>query len=80
MGIMNYGLREKYEQLKKLGDRLSVMKKVIDWDRIIFLQSLYRMVDEAMEIELYSNIGFINFLDYPESVPDARPYGCFVRG
>ena len=28
MDIMNYGLREKYEQLKKFGDRLSDMKEV----------------------------------------------------
>lgn len=30
-----------------------------------------------MEIELYSNIRFINFLDYPESVPDARTIWLF---
>ena len=105
MDIMNYGLREKYEQLKKFGDRLSDMKGIIDWDRIkpllsdlykndtekggrpnfdplfmmkiMFLQSLYGLVDEAMEIELYTNIRFMNFLDYPESVPDARTIWLF---
>jgi IS5 family transposase len=105
MDIMNYGLREKYEQLKKFGDRLSDMKYIIEWDRIkpllsdlynndtekggrpnfdpvfmvkiLFLQSLYGLVDEAMEIELYSNIRFMNFLDYPESVPDARTIWLF---
>ncbi len=105
MDIMNYGLREKYEQLKKFGDRLSDMKIIIDWDRIspmlndlyrndtekggrpnfdpvfmiriMFLQSLYGLVDEAMEIELYSNIRFINFLDYPDRVPDARTIWLF---
>jgi len=105
MDIMNYGLREKYEQLKKFGDRLSDMKDVIQWDcikpllsdlynndtekggrpnfdpvfmvKIMFLQSLYGLVDEAMEIELYSNIRFMNFLDYPESVPDARTIWLF---
>ena len=30
MNIMNYGLRGKYEQLKKFGDRLSDMKDIID--------------------------------------------------
>ena len=30
-----------------------------------------------MEIELYSNIRFINFLDYPESMPDARTIWLF---
>jgi IS5 family transposase len=105
MDIMNYGLREKYEQLKRFGDRLSDMKDIIQWDRIkpllpdfynndtekdgrpnfdpvfmvkiMFLQSLYGLVDEAMEIELYSNIRFMNFLDYPESVPDARAIWLF---
>ena len=28
----------------------------------MFLQSLYGLVDETMEFELYSNIRFINFL------------------
>ena len=78
MDIMNYGLWEKYEQLKKFGDRLSDMKDVIDWDRIrsllsdlykndtekggrpnfdpvfmvkiMFLQSLYDLVDEVMRL------------------------------
>ena len=105
MDIMNYGLREKYEQLKKFGDRLSDMKDIIDWNeikpllsdlykndtekggrpnfdpvfmvKIMFLQSLYGLVDEAMEIELYSNMRFMNFLDYPESVPDARTIWLF---
>ena len=98
MDMMNYSLCEKYEHLKKFGDRLSEMKDLIDWDgikpllsdlykngtekggganfdpvfmvKIMFLQSLYGLVDEIMEIELYSNIRFINFLDYPESMPD----------
>jgi len=30
-----------------------------------------------MEIELYSNIRFMNFLDYPESVTDARTIWLF---
>ena len=105
MDIMNYSLREKYEQLKKFGDRLSDMKDIIDWDQIkpllsdlyrndtkkggrpnfdpvfmikvMFLQSLYGLVDVAMETELYSNIQFINILDYQESVPDARTIWLF---
>ena len=105
MDMVNYGLREKYDQLKRFGDRLADMKTMIDWDRIkthlsdlysndterggrpnfdpvfmvkiLFLQSTYGTVDEAMEIELYSNIRFINFLDYPETVPDARTIWLF---
>jgi IS5 family transposase len=102
---MNYGIREKYEQLKKFGNRLLSMKDIIDWSRIkpllsdlykndtekggrtnfdhvfmikiMFLQSLYGLVDEAMEIELYSTIRFMNFLDYAESVLDARTIWLF---
>jgi len=107
MDIMNYGLREKYEQLKKFGDRLLGMKDIIDWSRIkpllsdlykndmekggrtnfdhvfmikiMFLQSLYGLVDEAMEIELYSTIRFMDFLDYAESVLDARTIWLFRK-
>ncbi len=43
----------------------------------MFLPSLYSLVDEAMEIQLYSNIRFMNFLDYPESVSDARTIWLF---
>ena len=32
-----------------------------------------------METELYSNIRFINILDYPESVPDARTIWLFME-
>ena len=105
MDIMNYSLCEKYEHLKKFGDRLSEMKDLIDWDgikpllsdlykndtekggrpnfdpvfmvKVMFLQSLYGLVDEAKEIELYANIRFMNFLDYPESMPDARTIWLF---
>ncbi len=43
MDIMNYDLREKYKQLKKLGDRLSDMKDVIDggWIKPL-LSNLYK--------------------------------------
>ena len=43
MDIMYYGLREKYEQLKKFGDRLFRHEDIIDWDRIKpFLSDLYK--------------------------------------
>ncbi|MHB1621772.1 MAG: hypothetical protein ACYCR9_00950 [Cuniculiplasma sp.] len=34
MDIVNYDLHEKYDQLKKFGDKLSDIKDMIDWDRI----------------------------------------------
>jgi IS5 family transposase len=105
MSIVDYGLREKYEQLKMFGDKLADMKNIVDWEslrpllndlftndtdrggrpncdeilmvKILFLQSLYGLVDEAVERELHDRISFINFLDYPETVPDARTIWLF---
>ena len=45
--------------------------------KIMFLQSIHNLVDETMEIKLYSNIIFMNFRDYPEKVPDARTIWLF---
>ena len=105
MDIVNYGLHEKYDQLKKFGDKLSDMRNMVDWDqirpilddlyknhtevggrhnfdpvfmaKILFLQSLYGLVDETMEKEVYDRISFINFLDYPESIPDSMTIWLF---
>ena len=105
MDMVNYGLRERYEQLKKRGDRLDDMKKIIDWEslrplledlftndteqggrpnydeilmvKILFLQSIYNIVDESMETEIYDSVRFINFLDYPERVPDQNTIWLF---
>ena len=40
MNLVNYGLRERYEQLKKRGDKLAEIKNVIDRESL----SLYSMV------------------------------------
>jgi hypothetical protein len=104
MDIMNYGLREKYDQLKMFWDRLADMKGIDgerikpilndlamndterggrpDFDpvfmvRMLFLQLLYGLVDEAMEMELCSDIRFISFPDYPETVTDAGTIWLF---
>ena len=34
MDLVNYGLRERYEQLKKRGDKLAEIKNVIDWESL----------------------------------------------
>ena len=47
---------------------------------ILFLQSIYNIVDESMETEIYANFRFVNFLDYPERVPTRTQYGCSGRG
>ena len=105
MDLINYGLRERYEQLKKRGDKLAEIKNVIDWEslrpllndlftndtdqggrpnydeilmvKILFLQAIYNIVDESMETEIYDSVRFINFLDYPESVPDQNTIWLF---
>ena len=105
MDLVNYGLRERYEQLKKRGDRLDDIKRIIDWEslrpllkdlftndtdqggrpnydeilmvKILFLQSIYNIVDESMETEIYDSVRFINFMDYPESVPDQNTIWLF---
>jgi IS5 family transposase len=45
--------------------------------KILFLQFIYGIVDKAMEMELHSNIRFINFLDYPGTISDARTIWLF---
>ncbi len=105
MDFVNYGLRERYEQLKKRGDKLAEIRNVIDWEslrpllkdlftndtdqggrpnydeilmvKILFLQSIYNIVDESMETEIYDSVRFINFLDYPERVPDQNTIWLF---
>ena len=43
MDIVNYGLREKYEELRKVGNSLSGMKDVIDWEGLRpMVSDLYR--------------------------------------
>ncbi|QRF76200.1 hypothetical protein Thermo_01717 [Thermoplasmatales archaeon] len=105
MNIKNYGLREKYEELSRFGDRLAEMEKLVDWEafrtmladlynnntelggrpnndpvlmvKIRFFQSLYNLVDEAVEKEIQDRISFMNFLNYPDRVPDSRTIWLF---
>ena len=45
--------------------------------KILFLQSIYNIVDESMETEIYDSVRLVNFLDYPESVPDQNTIWLF---
>ena len=45
--------------------------------KTLFLQSIYSIVDEYMETEIYDSVRFINFLDYPERVPDQNTIWLF---
>ncbi len=105
MNMINYGLREKYEDFAVFGDKLAEMEKLVDWEafrhmlsdlyrndmdiggrpnndpvlmvKILFLQSIYSLVDEAMEKEANNRIDFMNFLGYPDKVPDSRTIWLF---
>ena len=58
MDIMNYGLGDKYEQLKKFSDRPPVKKDIIDRDRIKpLLSNLYKTMQKQVAgqtLNLYS--------------------------
>ncbi len=45
--------------------------------KILFLQSTYNLVDEAKEKEIHNRIDFMNFLGYPDRVPDSRTIWLF---
>ena len=45
--------------------------------KALFLQSVYNLADEAMEREMHDRISFINFLDYPEQIPDSKTIWLF---
>ena len=38
--------------------------------KILFPQSIYNIVDESMETEVYISATLSNFLDYHERIPD----------
>jgi IS5 family transposase len=45
--------------------------------KILVLQQWYSLSDQRMERELASNISFINFLGYPETIPDSTTIWLF---
>ena len=45
--------------------------------KILVLQQWYGLSDQRMERELASNISFINFLGYPETIPDSTTIWLF---
>ena len=44
---------------------------VITMVKALFLQSIYRISDEWTEKEIHDRISFMNFLDYPDRLPDS---------
>ncbi len=45
--------------------------------KVLFLQSMFNMVDEQAETPIRDRISFMNFLDYPDQYPDARTIWLF---
>jgi IS5 family transposase len=103
--FMNYGLRQAYDRLAKLGDPLAEANTLLDWERfrpigeelydnktergghpnidcvlmieILVLQQWYSLSDQRMERELANNVSFMNFLGFPETIPDSTTIWLF---
>jgi len=45
--------------------------------KVLFLQSMFNLVDEQAETLIKDRISFMNFLDYPDQYPDARTIWLF---
>jgi len=45
--------------------------------KILFLQSLYNLSDQQAEKEIHDRISFMNFLDYPDILPDSKTIWFF---
>ena len=65
MDLVNYGLRERYEQLKKRGDRLDDIKKIIDWESLRpLLKDLFTNDTEQGGKAFQSIVSFTNFSEW----------------
>lgn len=65
---MNYGLRERYEQLKKRGDKLAEIKNVIDWESLRpMLKDLFTNDTEQGGRSNYDEILMVKIL-FPQSI------------
>jgi IS5 family transposase len=45
--------------------------------KVLFLQSIYSISDEQIEKEIHDRISFMNFLDYPDRLPDSTTIWMF---
>ena len=50
---------------------------IITMVKVLFLQSMFNMVDEQTETLIRDRISFMNFLDYPDLLPDAKTIWYF---
>jgi IS5 family transposase len=58
-------LKDLYHNDTDRGGRPNI--PIITMVKVLFLQSVFNMVDEQAEKEIHDRISFMNFLDYPQS-------------
>ena len=63
-------LKDLYHNDTDRGGRPNI--PVITMVKVLYLQSLYNLVDEQAEKDIHDRISFMNFLDYPDIHPDAK--------
>jgi IS5 family transposase len=69
-------LKDLYHNDTDKGGRPNI--PVITMVKVLFLQSMFNLVDEQAEIMI--RISFLNFLDYPDHLPDAIINGFSGNG
>ncbi len=105
MNLLHTGLSELYKEIESLGDPLSGIVDLIDFERIrsilsdlynnntekggrpnydpvlmvkiLLLQQWYNLSDPQIEREIRDRISFMNFLGYPERLPDRNTIWYF---
>ncbi|MEM3845614.1 MAG: transposase [Candidatus Parvarchaeota archaeon] len=63
-------LKDLYNNDTEKGGRPNIDEIVMI--KSLFLQAIYNISDEALESELHDRLSFMNFLNYPEIIPDAK--------
>ena len=68
-------LRELYHNETEEGGRPNI--PITMMVKVLFLQSIYNLSDEQIEREIHDRISFMNFLDYPDILPDSKTIWFF---
>ena len=68
-------LNDLYHNDTDNGGRPNIPVKIMI--KVMFLQSMFNMVDEQAETLIKDRISFMKFLDYPDQYPDARTIWLF---
>lgn len=68
-------MKDLYHNATDKGGRPNI--PVITMIKILFFQSTFNMVGKQAELHLRDRISFMNFLDYPDLLPDAKTIKYF---